>query len=72
MKDDNVLSAKKSLKSHIKFFETLIKHLNCNDESLQGRAMLATWCLNRYMNNGLIHDIENEIRPYVPSNDPQT
>lgn len=59
MKEDkNVYEAKQSLKSHIKFFEALLNHIKGNDPVLKGRAMWATWCLHRYINDGLVKDIE--------------
>lgn len=60
--DNSVIEAKKSLKAHIKFFEALLKHLNGNDTILKGRAMWATWCLHRYLNDGLLVDIEKAMK----------
>ncbi len=60
--NSNVSEAKQSIKSHIKFFEALLKHLNGNDKVLQGRAMWAKWCLHRYINDGLVNDIEKAMR----------
>lgn len=60
--DQNVYEAKQSVKAHIKFFEALLKHLNGSDPVLKGRAMWASWCLHRYINDGLISDIEKAIR----------
>ena len=54
----NIYEAKQSLKAHIKFFEALLKHVNGTDEVLKARAMWATWCLHRYINDWLIVDIE--------------
>lgn len=56
--ESNLYEAKRSLKAHIKFFESLIKHLNGHDKILKGRAMWASWCIHRYLNDGLIDDIE--------------
>ncbi len=58
----NVYEAKNSLKAHIKFFEALLKHINGNDEVYKARAMWASWCLHRYINDGLISDIEKAMR----------
>ncbi len=58
----NVYEAKQSIKAHIKFFEALLKHLNGNDTILKGRSMWAAWCLHRYINDGLIKDIEVAMR----------
>ncbi len=62
--DKNVQEAKQSLKSHIKFFEALLNHIKGGDEVLKGRAMWATWCLHRYINDGLINDIERAMREH--------
>lgn len=61
-KDDNVKDAKDSLKSHIKFFESLLKHLNGTDELMKGRAMWTAWCLHRYINDRLIGEIEKAMQ----------
>ena len=60
----NVYEAKQSLKAHIKFFEALLKHVNGTDEVLKARAMWATWCLHRYINDGLMVDIEKAMKEY--------
>lgn len=60
--DKSVIEAKKSLKSHIKFFEGLLKHINGNDTILKGRAMWGAWCLHRYINDRLIGDIETAMK----------
>jgi hypothetical protein len=62
--DKNVFEAKQSLKAHIKFFEALVKHINGNDNVLKNRAMWATWCLHRYINDGLMVDIETAMREF--------
>lgn len=63
----NITDAKHSLKSHIKFLEALLKHINGNDTILKNRAMWATYCLHRYINDGLMIDIETEIRESIKS-----
>lgn len=60
--EQNVYEAKQSLKYHIKFFEALLKHLNGNDPVQKARAMWTSWCLHRYMNDGLMSDIEQAIK----------
>ncbi len=60
----NIDEAKESLKYHIKFFESLLKHLKGNDEVFKSRAMWAAWCLHRYVNDGLILDIEKAMKEY--------
>jgi hypothetical protein len=62
--EKNVYEAKNSLKSHIKFLETLLEHIKKDDPILKGRAMWATWCLHRYINDGLINDIETAMREH--------
>lgn len=58
---DNVLEARKSAKSHIEFFEKLLEHLKGTDKTLRARAVWATWCLHRYINDCLITDVNNAI-----------
>ncbi len=71
MKEDkNVIEAKQSLKAQINFFENLIKHLNGKDENLKGRAMWASWCLHRYMHDGLITDIKKAMKEYGTNDKP--
>jgi hypothetical protein len=65
----NVYEAKQSVKSHIKFLEALLKHLNSDDDVLKGRAMWATWCLHRYINDGLMRDIQKAMTDQA--NNPQ-
>ncbi len=60
--NQNVYEAKQSVKAHIKFFEALLSHLNGNDEVLKARAMWASWCLHRYINDRFIPDIEKAMR----------
>lgn len=60
----NIHEAKQSLKAHIKFFEALLGHIKGNDQVLQARAMWATWCLHRYINDGLIADIERAMQQH--------
>ncbi len=60
--DQSVIEAKKSIKHHIKFFESLLKHLNGDDLILKGRSMWAAWCLHRYINDGLITDMEKAMK----------
>ena len=57
----NVLEAKRSLKTHIQFMETLVKHLNGTDKLLRGRAMYASWCLHQYFNNQFMIDLQNAV-----------
>jgi len=63
---DNVLEAKRSVKAHISFFESLLKHLNGTDKVLRGRAVWAAWCLHRYINDKLIGEIQDAIEKNTP------
>lgn len=68
--DENVYEAKQSIKSHIKFLETLLKGLNGSDETQRGRAMWAAWCLHRYIQDGLITDIQKAMLAHAPNTSP--
>ncbi len=57
----NITEAKKSLKHHIKFFESLLAHIRKGEEPMLSRSMWATWCLHRYINDGLMGDIEKAM-----------
>ncbi len=63
---DNILDAKKSIKYHINFLETLLKHLKGHDKTLRGRATWAAWCIHRYFNDKLISDIQDAIEKNTP------
>ncbi len=67
----NVFDAKRSIKAHIKFFESLIKHINGNNEPMRHRAMFAAWCLHEYINTGLINDMEQAMLNSLAANDPE-
>lgn len=60
----NILEAKKSIKSHIKFLESLLKHLKGSDLELQAKSLWVSWCLHRYFNDGLMNDIETALREF--------
>ena len=60
--EQNVYDAKKAIKAHIKFFESLLKHLNGTDRAFKNRAMWTSWCLNNYMNNELMNDIQKRMK----------
>lgn len=59
-----IKEAKKSLKAHIKFFESLLLHIRKGEEPHMSRAMWATWCLHRYINDTLIVDIEKAMKEF--------
>ncbi len=64
---DTVLEAKKSCKAHIQFFETLLQHLKGTDKVLRNRAVWASWCLHRYINDRLIGEIQKVIKANTPT-----
>jgi hypothetical protein len=61
----NIQEAKKSLKHHIKFFESLLLHIRRGEEPHMSRAMFASWCLHRYVQDQLVYDIEKAMRESV-------
>lgn len=63
-KEGNIQEAKQSLKSHIKFFESLLGHIKGNNEVLKARSMWATWCLHRYIQDQLVFDIEKAMTQF--------
>jgi hypothetical protein len=67
--EQNIYEAKQSIKSHIKFFESLLKHLNSDADRQKNRALWASWCLHRYINEGLIVDIEQAMKSHTAAND---
>lgn len=62
--NNNVYEAIISLKSQIKFFQSLLQHVRGANEVFKARAMWATWCLHRYLNNELANDIEKAMREF--------
>ena len=58
----NITEAKKSLKHNVKFFQSLLAHIKKGEEPFMSRSMWATWCLHRYINDQLVHDIEKAMR----------
>ena len=65
--DSSVIDAKKSIKSHIKFLEGLLTHLNGPDVVFKGRAMWAAWCLHHYINGRLADDIKAAMLERIES-----
>lgn len=61
-----VLEAKKSVKAHIEFFESILKHLNGTDKALRIRGCYAAWCLHRYINDRLMGEIQAVIEHNTP------
>lgn len=64
MQNENIKEAKNSLKAHIKFFQALLSHIRSEQEPFMSRAMWATWCLHRYINDKLMTDIEEAIKKH--------
>ncbi len=60
----NVYEAKQSIKYHIKFLQSLKSHISGSDKVLKSRAMWATWCLHRYINDKLIEDMEKAMKEF--------
>lgn len=63
---DAILEAKRSLKAHISFLETLVKHLNGPDKVLRSRAAYTAWCIHRYFNDRLMGDLQAVIAQNTP------
>lgn len=63
----NIKEAKKSLKHHIKFFESLLTHIRRGEEPMLSRSIWATWCLHRYIQDRLIGDIEHAMKEHSES-----
>lgn len=69
--EENVKQAKKALKMHIKFLESMLKHLNSNNEAHKGAALIGTYHINNYLGKTLMSDMEKAIMSRMPANDPQ-
>lgn len=65
--NDNVQEAKKSIKAHIKFFESLLQHLRGPETPYKTRAMWTAWCLHRYINERLMNDIQMAMEQNLKS-----
>lgn len=61
-----ILEAKRSLKDHISFLETLVKHLNGVDKVLRNRASYTAWCIHRYFHDQLMNDLQAAIEKNTP------
>lgn len=66
---DNVLEAKRSLKHNINFLETMLKHLNGTDKIFRARAVWASWCIHRYINDRLMIDVQEALLKNMPQKD---
>ncbi len=63
-KEQNIKDAKKSLKSHIKFLQSLVTHITKAEEPFLSRSMFAAWCLDGYINEQLKNDIEQAMKQH--------
>lgn len=63
---DTILEARHSVKAHIQFFQSLLKHLTGTDKALRSRACWAAWCLHRYINDHMMNDIQNVMQQNSP------
>jgi hypothetical protein len=61
----NITEAKKSLKHQIKFFESLLAHIKRCEEPMLSRAMYASWCLHRYIQDQLMDDMEQAMKEHT-------
>lgn len=55
---DVIKDAKKSLRAHIKFLNSLKDHIIKAKEPFLSRSMFAAYCIDKYMNEHLKNDIE--------------
>jgi hypothetical protein len=60
-KAQSLKSAKNSIKEQIKFLQSLLKHLRNKKEPHLSRAVISAWCLDQYMHEDFIKDIENTV-----------
>lgn len=58
----NILEAKRSLKSHLKFMQNLLDLLNGHDRHSRGGALLAAWCIDRYLSEKFMLEIQEELK----------
>ena len=65
----NIKEAKKSIKHHIKFLESLKDHITRGQEPMLSRSMWASWCLHRYINDKLVEDIQKAMEENKDSNE---
>jgi hypothetical protein len=64
MTNEDVIKAKQSLNSVIKFIELLISRLSDPDETVSARALLTGFCIDRYFDEFLIQDIQKLLLKY--------
>ena len=62
--NQNLYEAKKSLKSHIAIFESLLNDLNGPHEAIKQRSMWIAWCFNRYISDNLIADMRQAMEDH--------
>jgi len=61
-KHDNILEAKKSIKYQIKFLESLLDSLKDPSKVIRNRALFATYCIHRYLNDKFVLDVEEAMK----------
>jgi hypothetical protein len=55
---DTVLEAKRSVKAHIAFFESILEHLKGPNKQMREHGVYAAWALHRYINDRLMDEIK--------------
>lgn len=58
----NILQAKRRTKFHIAFLEGILSNLKSNNKVFKTRALFAAWCMDNYIRNNLISDVEEAIK----------
>jgi len=56
-----IIEAKKNLKSHIKFLESLLTHIRKGEEPYLSGALWAELAISKYFNDHLINDITGHM-----------
>lgn len=59
---NNILEAKRSLKAHIKFMQTLVDNLNGPNKLARGKAMFAAWVIHRFFNERFMNELEQAVK----------
>jgi len=60
-KENLIDDAKKATKYNIKFLQSILKHLNSISGDYTSRAVLVSYCLDRYIKERLMEDIEKLV-----------
>lgn len=59
---DTIKDAKKSIKNHIKFFQTLLEYIRSEKEPALSHAMWTAYCLHQYIEGKLVDDVIEAMR----------